>query len=117
MPKYEQFGRHGITYLVDAINNVVTSLKVADTSQFPSDGNFRITVGTEIMLVTAVSGNDFTIVRGQEGSTAQAHDGGARVVQSLTSGGLQQMAKDSIGLFRDTNRPVLNKLVDRGNTV
>ena len=42
----------------------------------------------EIVFVTANSGNDFTIVRGQAGSTAIAHNSGATVRHVLTSSDL-----------------------------
>jgi hypothetical protein len=42
----------------------------------------------EIVFVTANSGNDFTIVRGQAGSTAIAHSSGATVRHVLTSSDL-----------------------------
>jgi len=46
------------------------------------------TSNEEIVYITANSGNDFTIVRGQAGSTAIAHNSGATVKHVLTSSDL-----------------------------
>jgi len=46
------------------------------------------TANEEICYITANSGNDFTIVRGQAGSTAIAHNSGATVKHVLTSSDL-----------------------------
>jgi hypothetical protein len=46
------------------------------------------TASEEIVYITANSGNDFTIVRGQAGSTAIAHNSGATVKHVLTSSDL-----------------------------
>jgi hypothetical protein len=46
------------------------------------------TANEEIVYITANSGNDFTIVRGQAGSTAITHNSGATVKHVLTSSDL-----------------------------
>jgi hypothetical protein len=46
------------------------------------------TASEEIVFITANSGNDFTIVRGQAGSTAIVHNSGATVRHVLTSSDL-----------------------------
>jgi hypothetical protein len=46
------------------------------------------TASEEIVYITANSGNDFTIVRGQAGSTAIAHNSGATIKHVLTSSDL-----------------------------
>jgi hypothetical protein len=46
------------------------------------------TANEEIVYITANSGNDFTIVRGQAGSTAISHNSGATVKHVLTSSDL-----------------------------
>ncbi len=60
----------------------------------PSNGQFRILVDAEIMIVTNVSGNTFTITRGAEGTTAVAHANGADVAHVFTKGALAQFALD-----------------------
>jgi len=66
-----------------------TSLTVTSSSSFPSTGNFRIKIESEIILVTAVSSNTFTLVRGQEGTSAAAHVDGLAVTHVLTKGAIQ----------------------------
>jgi len=46
------------------------------------------TANEEIVYITANSGNDFTIVRGQAGSTAISHNSGATIKHVLTSSDL-----------------------------
>jgi hypothetical protein len=52
--------------------------------------NFRIRVDDELMLVTGVSTNTFTVTRGIEGTSAAAHADGALVTHVLTAGSLGQ---------------------------
>lgn len=92
----EQFANNASTTLSGTINNSVTSLTVASASGFPSSGNFRIIIDSEIMLVTAVSGTTFTITRAQEGTTAASHTSGATITHILTSGALTQFRGDSV---------------------
>ena len=61
-----------------------TTLTVADATGHPSVP-FKITVEDEIMNVTAVSSNTFTVQRGQEGTTRAAHDSGAKVENLFTA--------------------------------
>jgi hypothetical protein len=85
---------------------------------FPSDGNFRIRIGDEIMICTAVSTNDLTVIRGQEGTTAASASDLAPVVHYLTKGGLERWAQDSNGLWGYTSQPPLGKLVaSNGSTL
>lgn len=59
------------TTLSAAINNSQTSIAVNSVTPFPTSGSFRITVGSEIMLVTAVNSGTktFTVTRGVDGTT------------------------------------------------
>ncbi|WP_337187587.1 hypothetical protein [Phenylobacterium sp.] len=82
----EQFANLAQTTLNGSINNSVTSLTVASASGFPATGNFRIIVDSEIMLVTAVSGANFTVTRGYESSTAASHASGVNVTLIITAG-------------------------------
>ena len=65
-----------------------TSLTVTDGSIFPSSGNFRILIESELILVTARSSNVFTIERGIEGTAAAAHADGEDVLGVLSIEGL-----------------------------
>lgn len=90
----EKLSNFATTTLSSGINNSVTSLTVASATNFPISGNFRITIDSEILLVTAVSGTTFTVVRGVEGTSAASHSSDATVGNCLTVLGLWQHIKD-----------------------
>jgi len=77
------------TTLVSGINDSVTNMIVTDASVFPNpntEGAFNVVIwdtyekavifdtNREIVRCTALSGNTFTIIRGQEGTTATNHN-------------------------------------------
>jgi hypothetical protein len=69
------------TTLILAITNLQTSITVASAIGFPAP-NFYITIGAEVLLVTAFDGADntiWTVLRGQQGTTAAAAAIGAAV--------------------------------------
>src|SRR5581483_11731149 len=84
----EQFSNNAQSNLSAAITAGAVSLTVANASTFPMPGQFRILIDSEILLVTAVVGNTFTVSRGQEGTTAVAHVQSAYVTHVITAGGL-----------------------------
>lgn len=115
-PKFEKFSNDARSYLDTGINDSVTSLVVGDEADFPSDGNFRILIGSELMLVTAVSGSTFTVVREIEGTTAASHSAGDSLRQILTAEALQQHIKDYAPFFGI--KPLFNSLTDiNGNNL
>lgn len=62
---------------------------------FPSTGQFRVLVDTEILLVTAGGGTtSMTASRAQEGTTIQSHSTGAIVYQILTNQGLLNAVRE-----------------------
>jgi hypothetical protein len=69
------------TTLAGAINNSQTSINVLGSAGFPSTP-FLVTVGSEIIAVTAVAGNTWTVERGSEGTTAAAASSGALVTNN-----------------------------------
>ena len=84
----ELFANQAATTLNGNITSVATSLVVTSATGFPATGNFRITIDSEIMLVTAVSGTTYTILRAQEGTTGASHTSGANIISYLTAGAL-----------------------------
>ena len=92
----EQFTNLASTTLNGGISNSTTSVVVNSASSFPTSGNFRIIVESEIMLVTAVSSNTFTVTRGYESTSAVSHNSGVTVKHVLTAGGLQGFRADTI---------------------
>lgn len=109
-PNREQFTNNASTTLNGGINNSVTSITVTDGSVFPSSGNFRIIVESEIMVVTARSTNTLTVVRGQEGTAAASHSDSIVVTHIVTADSLDRLGKDNVILF-GSSAPPLNKLV------
>ena len=72
------------TTLVSPVAKLDTSITVASDVGFPSP-NFYVYIGSEILLVTAVSGADntvWTVSRAQQGTTAAAAASGAAVTQT-----------------------------------
>jgi hypothetical protein len=96
------------TTLFSDITNVATTLTVVSATNFPTSGDFMITVwdansykdpgddsSMEIMKVTAVSGTTFTVTRAQESTTGKAHVSG-NAVQMLFTAGILQETRDAI---------------------
>ncbi len=90
----EQFSNNATSTLTGAILAADVTLVVLSAATFPTTGNFRITIDSEIMIVTAVSGSTFTVTRGAESTTAANHSNGATVDGILTSGGLAAFQLD-----------------------
>jgi hypothetical protein len=97
----EQFANNASSTLNGAINSSVTSLVVTSATGFPTVGNFRLLIDSEIMLVTAVSGTTFTVTRGIEGTAAASHSNGATVTAILTAGSLAAWAASIIGAVNE----------------
>lgn len=94
----EQFANNASSTLNGAINNSTTTVVIqsADTSKFPTSGNFRLLIGTnpataEIVIVTGVSGATFTVLRGQENTTASSWPDVTTVTHILTAGAVNQL--------------------------
>lgn len=94
---YEQFANGGLSSLDAAIDSDDTSLTVKSAVGFPTIGNFRIIVESEIMLVTDVQGKTFTVTRAQEGTSAASHDADIAVFHTLTAGALAQRDVEQFG--------------------
>lgn len=94
----EQFANNAATTLSGnggSITSGATSLIVANASGFPTTGNFRILIGSELILVGAVSGTTFSsLTRGLESTTAASHNDGDAVTHILTAASLIQAIAD-----------------------
>ena len=91
----EQFANNAQTTLNGAINNFTTSVVVNSVTGFPTTGQFRILIDSEILLVTSVNAgtNTFTVqLRGLSGTPdatlPAAHTNGATITQVLTAGAI-----------------------------
>lgn len=80
------------------INSTATTFAPTATTGFPDATveNFQIKVDSEIMTVTGFSTPNWTVTRGQEGTTAAAHAQGAAVYQPLTKASLFALAVQSL---------------------
>jgi hypothetical protein len=85
----EKFSNLAVNVLSAALTATATSCVVTDAHSFPTSGSFRIKVEEEILIVTAVAGNTFTVTRGAEGTVARSHAAGTLVRHLLTKGGLE----------------------------
>ena len=90
----ERFANKSTTTLNGGIDGVVNSLVVADPSKFPTSPQFRLLAESELMLVTGVSGANYTVQRGVEGTLAVPHSSGIPLNHILTAGGLDQLKSD-----------------------
>ncbi len=64
-------------------NGSATEITLTDATGFPSTGTNHVTIGTEEISYTGISGNKLTgIGRGARGSTATTHSNGATVTNS-----------------------------------
>jgi len=117
MSRRERFANDAASTLDGQIDAAVTSLDVISAADFPAEGDFRIVVDNEIMLVTGVSSNTFTVVRARENTTGVTHGDGVSVIQIITVGGLQRYVRDGVSLFNDSALPKSNYLVDDADAV
>ena len=86
----ETFSNQAVTTLSAAITTTTaTSCTVTDASTFPTTGNFRIKIDSEILLVTAVATNTFTDHARPGGHDRATHASGATVIHLLTKGGME----------------------------
>jgi hypothetical protein len=88
----ELFANNPATTLAGGINSAVTTLTVASSTGFPAAATgvsqFRVIIGTELLLVTNVSGTTWTVTRGAESTVAAAHLLGAAVTHVVTAAAL-----------------------------
>jgi hypothetical protein len=93
--RYERFANNAGSQLVSAIDADDATLTVVSADTFPTEGNFRIIVDTEIMVVIAVVGTTFKILRGQEGTSAASHSTNAGVFHVVTADSLASRDSDA----------------------
>ena len=102
----------GVTFLNGALNDSATTVPVADASFLSSVPQYRIILDAEIMLVTGISGNNLTVIRGVEGSTASSHSDGATIAQIMTKEGIQRYMQDWTNPFFDVTAGFPYQLLD-----
>lgn len=92
----ELFANFAISALAADIDEASTTITVIDASSFPPSGDFRITIELEICMVTGVSGSDFTVERGIEGTTPAVHLTNTVVYHTVTAGALEALGGGSV---------------------
>jgi len=101
----EQYANNASTTLNGAIDNSTTTVVVTDASAFPSSGDFRIKIENELMLVTSVSSNTFTVTRGVEGTTAASHSDTTPVYHIMTKQSFLNLFRDGVSAGTFSSRP------------
>lgn len=102
----EQYANNAKTTLNGAINNSTTSITVTDGSVFPSSGDYRLKVDSELMLCTARSGNTLTVTRGIESTTAASHSDLAQISLVLTKQSFINLLTEGSQKGARSSRPV-----------
>lgn len=82
-----------------------TAITVTSGTSFPA-APFLVTIGTEILKCTSKgTGEDWTVTRGEQGSTAAAHDNGTKVENNITAGDFEVVPNRAVygsGISADT---------------
>jgi len=115
MARREQFVNEAVTTINGTVNDITTSFIVADASVFPTEGDFRLLIESEVVLVTAVTANTLTVARGMESTTAATHNDGTTIEAILTAGAIDQYMDDAAAGYSD--RPPFRILDENGATL
>lgn len=115
MVRYERFVNNATTTLNGAITDVATSMTVTDGTVYPSEGDYRVQIDQEIVLVTARSTHVLTIERGVDGTAGAAHSSGADTTAIITKGSLDRWTQDFID--PQFNERPTHRLLDATGTV
>lgn len=92
----EKYTNRASSALAAGIDDDDTTLTVDDATTFPTAGNFRVIIGDELMIVTAVSGDTFTVTRGAEGTTPASHDMGDSVTHIVTAASIRNIVSQIV---------------------
>lgn len=105
----EQYVNDVTTTLNGAIDASITLIVVTSATGFPSTGNFRIRIDSEIMLVTARTGTSLTVTRASESTTGATHSNGTTVSIVHTAGAIDAIRTDQITRGAFASRPAASK--------
>jgi len=118
-----KFANLASSTLASSLSNTATSISVTSSSSFPTLGSgdyFYASIGegtgSEIVKVTGVSSNTFTVVRGQDGTSAQNWSSGSAVALRVVAAALDDIAEqaqtaadtESVSISGDTMTGPLN---------
>lgn len=91
--------------LTNNITDTQTTIEVVSSVTFPDTGNFRIRVNNELMIVTGVSGNTFTVTRGAENTNNVTHLANTAVLHVCTAGSINEIFGGIVGAGLYADRP------------
>lgn len=102
----EQLLNAATTTVNEALDASETIITVTDGSVFPADGDYRLIIDSEVVLVTSRVTNDLTVVRGLDGTLAVTHSNGVVIDTIVTASSFDQFLNDCSagGLFRPARR-------------
>lgn len=124
---------HQQTTLSANINSSVTSITLTSNSGLPVSYPYSLAIeyGTsnvEIVSVTGTAGANLTVIRGEDGTSAQAHNAGAVVVHAVTArdlsepqvhiaaaGNIHGIGAPSSVVGTQTTQTLTNKTIDGGS--
>jgi hypothetical protein len=91
----ESYSNSAATTLSAAMTDTTgTSMSVTSATGFPSSGQYRIKVDSELFIVTGGQGTTtWTVTRGAESSTAATHSNGAAVTHVVTAASLARVVE------------------------
>lgn len=83
------------TTLIGSISNSATTITIGATAGLPASFPYTLaidyeTATVEMVTVTALAGSNLTVTRGQDGTSAQSHNAGARVVHPVSARDLSE---------------------------
>jgi len=95
----EQFANSAQTTLASSVGGDPGDLSIAVviTTGFPSTPQFRIQIGNELLMVTALAGTTWTVTRGIEFTSRTPHSAGEPVTQVFTAGAVNTLVPDQTG--------------------
>lgn len=105
MARRERLANNAETTLSSVVVTTDTTISVSSALEFPTEGDFRIVIDNELMLVTSVSGNTFTVTRGIEGTSASNHVVATSLAQILTEEGIKRLISESADPFAFSRNP------------
>jgi hypothetical protein len=96
----ELFANNPATTLSGGINSAVTTLTVVSSTGFPAAATgvsqFRVIIGSELLIVTNVSGATWTVTRGAESTVAAAHLNGDAVTHVVTAASVNSLGPHAV---------------------
>jgi hypothetical protein len=112
----EQFANQVSSTLNGALDASTSSVIVASATGFPTSGQFSILVENELMTVTSVSAETFTVTRGAESTTATTHAHGITVKHVLSKRSMDA-GRVLVGHVKKTAAQSINDAVAGGTVV